>query len=125
MHENRPLYRSRNGRFLGVCRGIAEYFGLKPIHVRMAFVLAALFTGFWPVLGFYLLLGLVMKPEPLVQPNSADEEDFYEFYSARPGRAMDSLRERYERIERRIRRLEDHVTSREKDWDRRFNGGAG
>ena len=36
----------RNGKFLGVCSGIADYTGIDPLLVRVGFVLLGFFTGF-------------------------------------------------------------------------------
>jgi len=36
-------------------------------------------------------------------------------------RAVDRLKRRYDNIEQRIRRMEDAVTSRDYDWERRFD----
>lgn len=46
------------GKILGVCAGIADYFGWDVTLVRLGFVLAALFGLGSPVL-IYLLIGLV------------------------------------------------------------------
>jgi phage shock protein C len=45
---NRPkrLYRSRESKVLaGVCGGIAEYFGIDPVVVRLLWVLLVLIAG--------------------------------------------------------------------------------
>lgn len=122
--EDRPgLYRSRHGRILGVCRGIADYFGVRPIMVRFIFFMAMIFSGFWPAVGLYLLAALLMKPAPVLDPQDHGESSFYDAYAKSPSNAMSALKERFERLERRIRRLEDAAVSRERDWDRRFHEG--
>jgi phage shock protein PspC (stress-responsive transcriptional regulator) len=46
MNSTKRLYRSRKERKIGgVCGGLAEYFGLDPMVVRVIFVLAALVWG--------------------------------------------------------------------------------
>ncbi|MEP7291056.1 MAG: PspC domain-containing protein [Chloroflexota bacterium] len=58
----RKLYRSHSDRKLwGVCSGIAEYFGVDPTWVRLAFVLMALAGG--PGIVFYVILALIMPEE--------------------------------------------------------------
>jgi phage shock protein PspC (stress-responsive transcriptional regulator) len=47
---------------LGVCGGIAEYFGWEATLIRAAFVLFTVFTIGSPIL-LYLLLGLLMPTE--------------------------------------------------------------
>jgi len=119
----RRPYRSRSGLLLGVCKGLASYLGTSTFVVRIVFLLGMLFTGFWPLLGLYFLAALLMKPEPALPPADMHEQELYDLYTRDPARATSSLRERYERVERRIRRMEDLVTARsarEADWDRRL-----
>jgi phage shock protein C len=47
-----------NGKIMGVCAGIAAYFGIEAMWIRLAFVVAALFSFGSPVL-IYLIIGLV------------------------------------------------------------------
>ena len=116
----RTLYRARDGRFMGVCKGLARYFDVRLKYVRLAFILAAVFTGFWPVLGIYVLLGLIIKPEPVIMPQDRDETTFYSEYVVSRSEAVSRLKEKFGRMEQRIRRMEDVVTSRDFDWERRF-----
>jgi len=61
-NTSKKLYRPRNERMLaGVCGGIAEYFGVDPTIVRLAFVLMALAGG--PGLIFYIILALIIPEE--------------------------------------------------------------
>lgn len=46
------------GKIMGVCAGIADWFGIEAIWVRLAFVAATLFGFGAPVL-VYLIIGLV------------------------------------------------------------------
>ena len=48
----------QNGKIGGVCSGIARYFGLDPLVIRLAFVIVTLVGGGSPVLA-YLVLWLV------------------------------------------------------------------
>lgn len=118
--DARTLYRARDGKLMGVCKGLAQHFGMSVFWVRVLFVAAALFTGFWPVVGLYVLAGLVMKPRPVLQPADAGERDFYGSYVSSRGEALRRLKEKFDRLEGRIRRMEDVVTRRDFDWDRRF-----
>jgi phage shock protein C len=115
------LYRSRDGILLGVCRGIAEYFDFSVFWTRVIVLVLLFFTGFWPIMALYFVAALLMKPEPVVSIQSNDQQEFYDSYiSSRKG-AIDRLKRRYDGLERRIRRMEHTVTSREFDWDRRLN----
>ena len=116
------LYRSRNGAILGVCRGLAEYFDFSPFWVRAIVVLTLVLTGFWPVTGLYLLAAIIMKPEPVIPIAADDEQEFYDSYTGNRHRAVQRLRKRFDRLERRIRNMEHIVTKPEYDWDNRMKG---
>jgi phage shock protein C len=86
--QSRQLTRSEaNKRIAGVCGGIAEYFNIDPILVRVGFVVAA-FMGFGLLL--YVVLWIVL---PKGQPGGT---------LGAPGRSAPAVRiaeERYARGE--------------------------
>lgn len=115
------IYRSRNGAILGVCRGLAESFDLSLFWVRFTVVVLLLFSGLWPIIGVYLVAALLMKPQPVHPIESEDEQEFYNSYVHSPRGAAHRLKKRFESLERRIQRMEETVTGREFDWERRFH----
>lgn len=119
--ERGRFYRSRHGRLFGVCRGTAEYLGFNVFWFRVLTVLAALFTGFWPAVGLYILAALLMKLEPVVPFTEESEQEFYDSYINSRSMALSRLKRTYDNLERRIRRMENLVTAREYDWERRLN----
>jgi phage shock protein C len=114
------IYRSRDGVFLGVCKGIAEYFNFSVFWVRIALIVVFIFSGFWPVIGVYLVAAFFMKPKPVKPLESEEEQEFYDSYVHSPKTAAQRLRKKFEDLERRIRNMEDKVTGREYEWERRF-----
>jgi phage shock protein C len=114
------LYRSRDGIILGVCRGVADYFDFSAFWIRAILIVVFIFTGFWPVIGIYILAAILMKSEP----GLAGEKESKRKYHCRYGRARRETSERIKRkwrhLEKRLRRMEDKVTSREFDWNNRF-----
>lgn len=58
MEEKKRLTRSNDKMIAGVCGGIANYLGIDPTLVRIAYVLMVLFAGFGILL--YVILWLVM-----------------------------------------------------------------
>ena len=115
------MYRSRNGIILGVCRGIAEYFDFSIFWTRAVALILLFFTGLWPIVLLYFIAALIMKPEPVLPLRTNDQQEFYESYIHSPKSAADRLRRRYEKLERRIQRMENYVTSPEFDWEHRLN----
>ncbi len=87
--EHRRLTRSRTDRRLGgVAAGLARYFGIDPLLVRVAFVVAA-FMGFGILT--YLVLWLVL---PTAQPGEEAAA-----YPAGSSPAIQIAEERYARGE--------------------------
>ena len=115
------IYRSRNGVFLGVCLGIAEHFDFTVFWIRMAMVIAFILTGFWPVIGIYLVAAFFMKPKPVRPIKSDEEHEFYDSYVHSPRNAAQRLRKKFSNLEKRIRRMEDKVTGKEYEWEKKFN----
>jgi phage shock protein C len=61
--RERQLYRDTNDQKLGgVCSGLARYFDLDPLLVRVAFVVAILLSG--ASILAYLLLWWLVDPAP-------------------------------------------------------------
>lgn len=123
-YESRSgIYRSRNGVIFGVCRGLAEHLDISVGCTRFVCVMALIFTGFWPVGAAYIVAALLMKPEPALALESAEEEDFYASYTHSREVAMGRLRRTFDRLDRRLQRMENIVTSRNYDWDERLRNG--
>ena len=120
---SRPLYRSRSGMIAGVCKGLSKHFELPLFWVRFFALVLLLFSGVWPMVALYLVAAFFMKPEPVIPIHTAQDQAFYDNYSSSRGAALLNLKRTYDRLERRLRRLEDRVTGREYDWDRRFDSG--
>ena len=114
------LYRSRSGWLLGVCKGLAAFLDVPVFWVRAGVVVLTPFTGVWPMLVGYMLAGLFIRLEPVLTPDSDEERTLYNEYAASRKSALERVKRRFDRLDRRIRRLEDHVTSREYDFDRRL-----
>ncbi len=65
--EQRKLYKSSTDKALfGVCGGLAEYFGVDSLIVRLVFVLVSF--GFGTGVGIYLLAALLMPSRPQGAP---------------------------------------------------------
>ena len=115
------IYRSRNGFIFGVCRGLAEHFDFSIFWARVIAIVFLLVTGFWPAIGIYLIAALLMKPAPVIPIKTEDEQEFYDSYANSRHLATQRIKKRYENLERRIRRMEHIVTTREFDWEDRLS----
>ncbi len=94
------LHRSQSERMIaGVCGGLAEYFDVDPVFMRLAFVLLAFLTG----IGFllYPLLWIIMPEEGSVErpPREVVREN------------LDKMREDAERLGDELRRATGRPTA--------------
>ena len=120
--SRRGVYCSRDGIILGVCRGIADYFNFSVFYVRAIVVVVFIFTGFWPIIGIYILAALLMKSEPGLPYRSGSKENSYGRYTRARHDTAERFKRKWRHLEKRIRTMEDKVTSREFDWNSRFHG---
>lgn len=114
--DGHGIYRSRQGIFMGVCRGLAQHFCLSVFWTRFLTFLLFLFTGFWPVGVLYIVAGLLLKMEPVYPLKDDDDQEFYDSYTHSRTSAIQRLKRKFDNIERRIQRMEHMVTSREFNW---------
>jgi len=115
------LYRSRTGLIVGVCKGVAQYFDFSVFWMRAIAVVLLIVSGIWPMLIVYVVAALLMKLEPVLPLETEEEQDFYNSYTTSRSMALRRLKRVYDHLDRRIQRLESTVTTREYDWERRFN----
>ncbi len=107
------LYRSRQGWVLGVCKGLATFLGVPVFWVRVLVLLLTPCTGVWPMVGGYLLAAFLIRPEPALAPDNAEERAFYDEYVASRPHTLQRLRRRCDRLARRVGRLENWIAARE------------
>jgi len=120
--SRRGLYRSRDGIILGVCRGVADYLDFSVFWIRAILIVVFIFTGFWPVIGIYILAAFLMKSEPGVAGGKGSRRNFNCRYKRAGREPSERFKRKWRYLEKRIRRMEDKVTSREFDWNNRFYG---
>ena len=115
----RRLYRDREaGIFLGVCAGIADYFGFDLGVTRILTALALIF--FMPMtLVLYFALALLLPKKPADVSPEADPE-LTRSMRAEPQDMLSKTRYRFRELELRLQRLEKYVTSSRYRLDREF-----
>ncbi|MDR1043821.1 MAG: PspC domain-containing protein [Candidatus Adiutrix sp.] len=113
-------FRANDGVIFGVAKGLAGYFGWPVGLVRLILILATVFLFFWPTVIAYLAAALIMSPAPAERLDTQEERDIWLQTQLDPSAAMEQLSRRARGVEKRMRRLEDFVTSREYAWQRKF-----
>jgi phage shock protein C len=107
---------------LGVCAGFADYFGFDPSLTRIITAIAA-FIFFPLVIVVYFLLGLLLEKEPLAsRKHTRDDDVLRRRVRGEPHATLSSIRHRFRELDRRMQKLEQHVTSKRFRLDQEFDG---
>ena len=101
----------RNKRLMGVCSGIADYFGWDATWVRVAAVaLTVMGVGFLPLV--YIAAGFIGDSKPSMLYNDGpDEQRFWKNVRVAPQRTVRDVNASFRESDRRLRDLEAYVTS--------------
>ncbi len=113
-----------NGWIAGVCAGLADYSGWSVKLIRVLFILAFIFGGFFPAGVVYLLLWYLMdaaEGEPNGHANRETTNPGPSGGSRRGGTVSGSeARARFERLDRRLAQMEACVANEELELRREF-----
>ena len=101
----------RNKRLMGVCSGIADYFGWDATWVRVGLVAATVMgVGFLPLV--YLAIGFIADPKPSMLYNeTAEARKFWTNVRVSPQRTVRDVNASFRDADRRLRDIEAYVTS--------------
>ena len=98
-----------NGKFLGVCSGIADYTGVDALWVRLGFIVLILSMG-WPIF-VYFGLGMLAPKKPAHLYSDAREQQFWQRVRQSPARTAREVRAQFRDIDRRLAEVESHYVS--------------
>lgn len=102
----------QNGKWKGVCSGIADYTGIDVTWVRVGAILVTVMGAFpWTLIAYVLAAWLAdNKPYGLYQ----DKEDakFWQGVRSNPARSTRDVRSKFRDIDRRLADIEVYYTSR-------------
>jgi len=116
------LYRDPvKGKVMGVCAGVADYFGIETWIVRLATIFALIFFTVATVIG-YFIAAMILQPKPdELYYEDEEEDDFWRGVRTEPTQTFSALRHKFKELEMRLRGLETYVTSREFRLRREFD----
>ena len=102
----------RDGKWLGVCAGIADYTGIEVLWVRVAMVLMTFAGGFpWTLIG-YGLVAWMGQTKPVGLYETDEDQKFWQGVRSNPKRSTAEVRSKFRDIDRRLADIELHYTSR-------------
>ena len=110
----RKLYRNPDDAILGgVCAGIADYFDWHIWMVRLVALTLLVFTNSFAFVA-YIIAWVCLKNDPAIPTRKQRRmkrriENLKDSFSSTG--AIDDIAKRFERMEKRLRGLEAHVTS--------------
>jgi phage shock protein C len=131
--QRRKFYLDKeHAKISGVCAGIADYFDWDVTVVRIIWVVATIFSGVWPMVLAYILMAWLVDPKPpgltyredsrYAEARSEIDEARRTAYRPAPSWRFSDVKSRFNRVEDRLRTLEQVVTSREFQMDRELRG---
>ena len=106
------FYRDKiNGKFMGVCAGIADYTGVDVLWVRLGTVILTLMgVGFIPLI--YLGLGFFAERKPQhLYYTDRQEQRFWQGVRQSPTRTAREVRAQFRELDRRLADIELHYVS--------------
>ena len=106
------FYRDKeNGKWAGVCAGIADYSGLDVTVVRIGFVLGTVFSGGNLLLAYFIIAWLAPKKPVEFYGQDPDQKKFWQDVRRSPRRTAREVRSRFRELDRRLADVETYVTS--------------
>jgi len=102
----------QNGKWKGVCAGIADYTGIDVVWIRIAAVLVTLMGAFpWTLIAYFLAVWMAdNKPYGLYADQ--DDQKFWQGVRSNPARSTRDVRSKFRDIDRRLADIELYYTSR-------------
>ncbi len=105
------FYRDKiNGKFMGVCAGIADYTGVDVLWIRIGTIaLTCMGVGFVPLA--YLALGFFAEKKPGQLYVDRQEQQFWQRVRQSPARTAREVRAQFRDIDRRLAEVETYYVS--------------
>ncbi|MCP3734420.1 envelope stress response membrane protein PspC [Sphingomonas sp. RP10(2022)] len=100
-----------NGKWAGVCSGIADYTGFDITLVRVAMVVLTIATSGWVLIG-YLAAAWLAPKKPSGLYETQEDAKFWQGVRSNPKRSTTEVRSKLRDIDRRLADMELHYTSR-------------
>ncbi|MBZ6380077.1 hypothetical protein B5C34_00255 [Pacificimonas flava] len=109
--SNRFYRNKRDGKFMGVCSGLADFTGIEAVWWRIAVVVGTVMgIGIIPIA--YLIAGFVADKRPEYLPQPQPEERKFQMKARRsPQGTIRDVHARFRALDRRLSNIERHHTS--------------
>jgi phage shock protein C len=101
----------QNGKWSGVCAGIADYTGVDVIWVRVGAVMLTLLGGFpWTLIAYFMIAW--MAPTKPAGYETPEDQKFWQRVRSNPKRSTAEVRSKFRDIDRRLADIESFYVGR-------------
>jgi phage shock protein C len=101
----------KNGKFMGVCAGIADYTGVDVTLVRIGTVLLTVLGSGMTIIAYFVVGWIAPKKPRELRNETPEQTKFWQGVRASPARTVRDVRSRFRDIDRRLGEVETYVTS--------------
>jgi phage shock protein C len=102
----------QDGKFKGVCAGIADYTGVEVLWVRLATAGLTVIAQQWWIIIAYFVIAWVADSKPNDLYDTPEDAKFWQGVRSNPKRSTTEVRSKLRDIDRRLADMELHYTSR-------------
>ena len=114
------FYRDPHHRkIMGVCAGLADYFGWNLTLTRVLAVITLIWFNVL-TLAAYLVLGFVLPAKPDTPYNWDTDDEYWRSVRRSAGDTFRDARHRFRELDMKLQHMEGYVTSSRYDLDRQF-----
>ena len=108
-----------HGKIMGVCAGLADYFGWNVNAVRVFAVIALLWFNILALIA-YVALGFLLPAKPDKLHDWDTDEQYWRSVRRSAGGTFRDVRHRFRELDMKLQHMESYVTSSRYDLDRQF-----
>jgi phage shock protein C len=101
----------QNGKWAGVCAGIADYTGLDVTLVRMGFVIGTILGSGMLLLAYFIIAWMAPRKPVELYEESPERKKFWQGVRRSPRTTARDVRSRLRQIDRRLADTEAYLTS--------------
>lgn len=118
-HAQRFYRDPRHGKLMGVCAGVADYFGWSVTLIRILAIVALLWFNMVTLIA-YLILGFLLPTKPATPYDWDTDEQYWRSVRRSAGGTFRDVRHRLRELDMKLQHVEGYVTSSRYDLDRQF-----
>ena len=102
----------QDGKFKGVCAGIADYTGVDVLWVRLGVAAMTVIAQQWWIVIAYFVIAWVAENKPNGLYDTPEDAKLWQGMRSNPKRSTAEVRSKFRDIDRRLADIELHYTSR-------------